>query len=215
MSAYTFDELMSRIDKPGTLSGELKKIAKEIKKDNELAAKLWDTGKYYPRLLSVLILDRKELNLEKIESMAEDLQSNDQKERNHIGDWLLANQLTKAKGLKLMVEGFKDHPSPFLRRLYWFYQSRLRWTGQTPPENTPEIVDSIAKKLADEDPDVQMMMNMCAGWIGVFDDKHSDQILKIGEEIGLYKGKKVPRGCAPLYLPEFVQYELDRINKAK
>lgn len=215
MSAYTFDELMNRIDQPGTSSGELKKIAKEIKSDQDLATKLWATEKYYPRLLSVLILDRKELTLDKIESMAQDVLASEAKEMNHIGDWLLANQLTKSKGLKQLVEGFEDHPSPFLRRLFWYYQARLRWTGRTSHDNTAELVESIARKLSSEDSDVQMAINFCAGWIGVYDEDYSEQIVQIGKDIGLYEDVKVPKGCAPWYLPDFVKYEQDRINKTK
>jgi len=164
-------------------------------------------------LLSVLILDRKELTLEKIETMSDDLLVNDQKERNHVGDWLLANQLTKTKGLKQLLEDFEDHPSPFLRRLYWYFQARLRWTGQASPKNTEELVDSITKKLASEDPEVQMAINFCAGWIGVYDANFTDQIIQIGKDVGLYRDVKVPKGCAPWYLPDFIQYENNRLNK--
>jgi len=204
---------MEMIDKAGTLSGNIKKIAKEIKKDHQLSIELWDSQKYYPRLLSVLILDRKELTIEKIEAMSMDVLVNDQKEQNHIGDWLLANQLSKSKGLKTMLEGFEDHSSVFLRRLYWYYQARLRWTGKTNYSNTAEIVDSIDVKLEFEDPEVQMAMNFCAGWIGVFDDTYTDQIIKIGEKTGLYKDDKVPKGCAPMYLPDFIEYEKKRFEK--
>lgn len=213
MSTYTFDDLMKKIDKPGTLNGELKKIAKEIKKDHELAIRLWETERYFPRLLSVLLLDRKELTLKKIEKMSEELLMNEQKERNHIGDWLLANQLIKTKSLKVMLEGFENHPSPFFRRLFWYYQARLRWTGQTSHENTSKLVDSIAIKLEIEDTEVQMAINFCAGWIGVYDEDYSNRIIQIGKDIGLYKDVKVPRGCAPMYLPEFIQYEKDLISK--
>lgn len=212
MNTYTFDELMEKIDKANTRSGELKRIAKEIKMDHELAIKLWETERYYPRLLSILILDRKELTLEKIEAMSQDVMVNDQKERNHIGDWLLANQLTKSKGLKLILESFEDNPSPFLRRLYWYYQGRLRWTGQTPPDNTGELVDSIEKKLISEDPEVQLAVNFCAGWIGIYDEIYSEKIMEIGKAVGLYKDVKVPKGCVPWYLPEFIGYEKEKIK---
>ncbi len=213
MSAHTFDSLMAQIDHPNTLNGDLKKIAKEIKKDHELAIQLWESEKYNPRLLSVLIMDKKQLSLDKLEAMTQDLLVNDQKEQNHVGDWLLANQLIKAKGLVALLEGFEDHPSPFLRRLFWYYQARLRWTGKLPHDNTGQLVASIAKKLGTEDPEVQMAMNFCAGWIGVYDKEYADQVLQIGEEVGLYRGDKVPKGCAPPYLPEFIEYENERLSK--
>ena len=144
--------------------------------------------------------------------MSKDLSVNSQKERNHIGDWLLANQLTKSKGLKQMLESLEDHPDPFLRRLFWYYQARLRWTGKSYPENTESLVESIEKKLATEDPEVQLAINFCAGWIGIYDNDYAETIKRIGQDIGLYKEVKVPKGCAPWYLPDFIDYEKERIK---
>lgn len=41
-----------------TKLGDLRKIAKEIKVDYELAMELWSSGKFLPRLLSILIMDK-------------------------------------------------------------------------------------------------------------------------------------------------------------
>ena len=47
-----------------TKLGDLRKIAKDIKKDHELAMELWSTEAYLPRLLGILIMDKKLLSQE-------------------------------------------------------------------------------------------------------------------------------------------------------
>ena len=44
--------------KHNRLLGNVRKIAKDIKKDHELALELWSTAEFLPRLLAVLILDK-------------------------------------------------------------------------------------------------------------------------------------------------------------
>ena len=80
-----------------TKLGDLRKIAKEIKKDHELALELWSTGGFLPRQLAILIMDKKLLTQEVIDKFDEDIQKHGKNERNQLMDWLMANQLTKDK----------------------------------------------------------------------------------------------------------------------
>ena len=147
--------------------GELKKIAKEIKKDHDLAMALWGSGEFQPRLLSVLIMDKKQLTQDVLDMLANDLMSHNDGDRARISEWLLANQLMKDKNTRALLESWEHHESPTLRRLFWYHQGRLRWTGQTPPDNTVSLLDALDQNLAREDPEVQWAMNFTAGWIGV------------------------------------------------
>ena len=187
--------------------GDLKKLAKEIKIDHEVALSLWESKNHYARLLSVLIMDKKCLTESVIEELAKDLMQNNEQQRNQIAEWLMANQLTKAKATKELLLQWQDHSSPVLRRLFWYYQARLRWTGQTPPENTDELVELLEENLAKEQPEVQWAMNFCAGQIGVHQPEYRSRCIKLGEKTGLYKDQKVSRGCTPNYLPKFIEIE--------
>src|SRR5690606_42164934 len=53
--------------------GDLRKLAKSIKKDHDLALDLWSTGKLNPRLLAILIFDKKLLSEELIDQLVEDM----------------------------------------------------------------------------------------------------------------------------------------------
>ncbi|MEM7330931.1 MAG: DNA alkylation repair protein [Chloroflexota bacterium] len=193
--------------------GDLKKIGKTIKRDHDLAMELWSTGEYFPRLLAVLIMDKKMLTQELMDDLASDLSTNDYEQRNLIADWLLANQLMKSKKTTALIESWDHHPSPILRRLFWYHQARLRWTGQNPPDNTSDLLTSLETNMETAEPEVQWAMNFSAGQIGIHEPTYRDQCIKLGERVGLYKDDPVPRGCTPSYLPEFIRIEAAKWEK--
>lgn len=198
--------------KPQTKLGDLRKIAKEIKKDHELAMELWSTAEFLPRQLAILMMDKKLLSQEAIDQLDKDMQQHPLKERTQLMDWLMANQLAKDKKTIVLMESWEHSPSPLQRRIFWYYQGRLRWLGQTPPPNTDELVAAIEQRIADEAPEVQWAMNFTAGWIGVFDKKYRTRCIEMGEKTGLYKGQMVSKGCTPDYLPEFIEIESGKRN---
>lgn len=205
-------KIYSLISNDSTKMGDLKKIAKEIKKDHELAMELWSTKEYVPRLLATLLLDKKLLTQDLIDSLDKDMQDQTLEERNHIMEWLMANQLTKDKKAIAMIQSWENSPYALQRRTYWYYQARLRWTGQSPPDNTPHLLSAIETNIATEVPEVQWAMNFTAAWIGVYDESYRKRCIKIGEKTGLYKDEIVVKGCTPSYLPSFIDIE---VNKRK
>ena len=192
--------------------GDLRKIAKEIKRDHELAMELWSTGEFMPRQMAILIMDKKQLTQDFIDQLDQDIQTHEFDECNHLTDWLMANQLMKDKKTIALIEGWEHSSSALQRRVFWYYQARLRWTGQVPPDNTEALLSSIEKKLADEEPTVQWAMNFTAGQIGTFDSNHRSRIIDLGEKIGLYRDEEVPRGCTPNYLPEFIRIQVEKLG---
>ncbi|AVR00291.1 hypothetical protein OBCHQ24_15175 [Oceanobacillus iheyensis] len=193
-----------------TKLGDLRKIAKEIKKDHELAMELWSTEAFMPRLLAILIMDKKLLSEDVLNQLDKDMQSHAFDERNNLMDWLMANQLTKDKKKIALMESWENSPSALQRRTYWYYQGRLRWTGQTPPDNTADLLSALEANITQEEPEVQWAMNFTAGWIGVYDEQNRARCVKLGEKTGLYKDEKVAKGCTPSYLPEFIRIEANK-----
>lgn len=207
------ENILSQIDSKTKL-GDLRKIAKDIKKDHELAMELWSTEEYLPRLLATLIMDKKMLSQEVLDGLSKDMHTHDFDERNNVMDWLMANQLSKDKATIALMESWENSPSALQRRIYWYYQARLRWTGQTPPDNTADLLSAIEANISQEEPEVQWAMNFTAAWIGVYDEKHRARCIKLGEETGLYRDEVVSKGCTPSYLPEFISMEVNqRQNK--
>lgn len=203
--------ILQQIDNTTRL-GDLRKIAKEIKKDHSLAMELWASGKFLPRQLSILIMDNKLLSQEVISELDKDMQTHSLEERNQLIDWLMPNQLTKDKKTIALIESWENSPSALQRRIFWYYQARLRWMGQTPPGNTEALLAIIESNIADEQPEVQWAMNFTAGWIGVYEKKYRKRCVSIGETTGLYKGQMVSKGCTPDYLPDLIAIEAGKRN---
>jgi 3-methyladenine DNA glycosylase AlkD len=195
-----------------TKLGDLRKIAKDIKKDHELAMELWSTGKFLPRQLAILIMDNKLVSQDLIDKIDQDMQTHPLDERKQLMDWLMANQLTKDKKTIALIESWENSVSALQRRVFWYYQARLRWVGQTPPANTAVLLAKIEANIAKEEPEVQWAMNFTAGWMGVYEKQFRNRCIALGEKTGLYKGEMVSKGCTPNYLPEFITIESNKRN---
>ncbi|MBD1397634.1 DNA alkylation repair protein [Pontibacter sp. JH31] len=207
-------EVRFQVSATSTKLGDLKKMAKEINKNHALAMELWSTGEYYPRLLASLIIDKKLLSQELIDELTRSMDIHTFDEKNHLMEWFMANQLMKDKKTVALIQAWENSPLALQRRTYWYYQARLRWTGQTPPDNTPELLSKIEANLASEAPEVQWAMNFTAAWIGVYDEKYRNRCMLIGEKTGLYRDEMVAKGCTPSYLPAFIEIEVSKRRKA-
>ena len=205
-------EIHSRINKEDTKMGDLRKIAKAIKKDHELAMELWQAGGFFPRQLAILIMDKKQITREFIDQVDNDIKQHKAFERNYLTDWFMANQLAKDKKTVAMMESWENSPSVMKRRIFWYYQGRLRWTGKNPSDNTEELLLAIEKKMANEKPEVQWAMNLTAGWIGIYEPDQRSRCISLGEKLGLYKNETVSKGCTPSYLPDFIRIEVEKRN---
>ncbi|HOZ96413.1 MAG TPA: DNA alkylation repair protein [Niabella sp.] len=209
---HSAKNILTQIADKNTKFGDLRNIAKEIKKDHQLAIELWAAKNFFARQLAILIMDKKLLTEKAIDNLISDINQHKENERLQLIDWLMANQLTKDKTTLALIESWQDSKSSLKRRIFWYYQGRLRWMGQIPPTSNDELLFKIENKIEKEEPEVQWAMNFLVGWIGVYDKKYRKRCIILGEKTGLYKGKMVSKGCTPEYLPEFIAIESNKRN---
>ncbi|RZK39314.1 MAG: DNA alkylation repair protein [Pedobacter sp.] len=206
-------EILERITKETTKLGDLRTIAKEIKKDHGLAMELWSEGGFLPRQSAILIMDKKMLSEDVIDKLIEDITRHENDERDQLIDWLMANQLSKDKKTIALMESWEDSQSSLKRRVFWYYQARLRWVGQVPPPNTEYLLSAIESRILDERPEVQWAMNFTAAQVGIFQPNLRFRCVAIGETTGIYKDEIVPRGCTPNYLPQHIAIQVSKLKK--
>lgn len=204
--------LLEKLNNPDVKLGDIRKLAKEVKKDHSLAMELWRTGKFKPRQLAILIMDKNNIDQKLIDSLDYDIQIYTYEEKLQLADWLMANQLMKGKKTISLMESWQRSESPIQRHIFWYYQARLRWTGQEPLSNTEELLMYIEQQLASEEPEVQWSMNFLVAQIGIYQENYRDRCIQLGEKVGLYKDEKVAKNCTPNYLPEFIRIQ---VNKQK
>jgi 3-methyladenine DNA glycosylase AlkD len=207
------ENIYTKVNSKGTKLGDLRKIAKDIKKDHQLALELWSTGAFLPRQLAILIMDTRELSKEMVDKLYDDIQHHEMQERLQLTDWLMANQLMKDKRTTALILSWENSPLPLKRRTFWYYQGRLRWVGQTPPPNTESLLSSVEKRIQSEESEVQWAMNFTAGQIGIFQPEYRSRCINIGERTGLYKDEVVSKNCTPNYLPLFISMQVAKLKK--
>lgn len=205
--------ILSQISDENTKLGNLRKIAKDIKMDHSLAMELWSTGNYFARQLAILIMDKKLLSQEFIDKLDKDISNHIKEERNQLIDWLMANQLSKDKRTISLMESWENSASSLQRRIFWYYQARLRWVGQTPPSNSEKLLVAIEKRIMKEESEVQWAMNFTAAQIGIFQPEFRSRCISIGERTGLYKDEVVAKNCTPNYLPNFISIQVAKLKK--
>lgn len=204
------ENILAQISDNNTKLGDLRKIAAGIKKDHNLALELWSSSQFFARQLAILIMDKKFLTEALIDNLTIDINQHNENEKLQLIDWLFANQLSKDKKTIELIQSWENSQFSLQRRIFWYYQARLRWTGQTPPPDSEELLSKIESRIEKEEPEVQWAMNFTTGWIGVYEKKHRNRCIAIGEKTGLYQKKMVSKGCTPDYLPEFIRIESEK-----
>lgn len=206
-------DLAAQISDKNIKLGDLRKIAAEVKKDHALAMELWSTGQYLARQLSILLMDKKLLSQKVIDDLDRDISEHDEVEKLQLVEWLMANQLAKDQQTIALMESWENSASALQRRVFWYYQARLRWVGQTPPPNTAELLSKIERKIEKEVPEVQWAMNFLAAQIGIFQEEYRSRCEALGLRTGLYKDEVVAKNCTPNYLPKFIAIQVAKLNK--
>lgn len=194
-----------------TKLGDLRRLAKELKTDHDLALELWSTGTMAARHLAILVMDKKLVTQGLVDQMERDVEVHDVDQRTRLFDWLMANQLTKTSRGKAMLLAWESSEFPLQRRLFWYYQARLRWTGQVPPPNTEALLEALESRMAGEAPEVQWAMNFTAGQIGTYQPEHRERCVALGKNTGLFSDEVAPPGCTPNYLPEFIRIQVAKL----
>src|SRR5690606_7520764 len=100
--------ILNQLSDKNTKLGDVRKIAKEIKKYHLLAIELWSTKLFFPRQLAILLMDKKLLTEDSINQFVDDINLHEENEKLQLIDWLMANQLMKDKRTIEYIENWKE-----------------------------------------------------------------------------------------------------------
>jgi len=215
-SATDAQALLERLDRT-RLSTEIRTIAREVGKNAELAARLWENGGFSARMLSLLIVELKSVDVPRVEAMISDIEAAEGKEtlvptgelqrtytasQSQLLDWLIANVIMKKAALKNETAKWRDDPSILKQRVFWSVQARsVRAENHALNE---ELLEHIERELPAAPEKVQWNMNWCAAQIGIADERLRGRCVALGERLGLYRDYPVSRGCTSPYLPLWI-----------
>ncbi|MBO9539079.1 DNA alkylation repair protein [bacterium] len=182
----------------GIKMGDLRVLAKGLKKQHALGLALWDSGWFEARVLATLILDPKQLSEEECIRLAESCDS------PPILDKLTDNVLEDSKLAEALCARWLDLVDPLLGRAGW----NLMTSAVQKDKQGALDLDALMAKIETELPATprpkKESMNMCLVMIGVYHSSHTDKAIAAGERLGRWDDRPVPKGCTSSYPPEWI-----------
>ena len=186
----------------GAQLGHIRKLAKEIGRDHELAMELWATGNIDARLLAILLLVPKRLSPAELDAMVREPGF------VQVADWLDSNVARKHPEKEGLRRAWLSDPDPWAARAGWSLTAE-RVGKDADGLDLPALLDRLEADLADAAPETQWTMNNCLAGIGIHFADHRGRAVDIGESLGVYRDYPTPKGCtspfAPIWIAEMVR----------
>lgn len=185
----------------GVKMGDIRKVAKAIKTNHELAMELWETDIIEARLLAILILKPTLLSAEKLDQMVRDATF------LQVADWLNSYVVKKHPDKETLRQKWMTDDDPMAARAGWNLTDEL--VVKNPDKlDIPMLLNRIESEMGNAAPEVQWTMNNSLASIGINHADYRDQALTIGETLGIYRDYPVSKGCtspfAPIWINEMV-----------
>lgn len=187
----------------GVSLGDIRKLAKKIKTNHELALSLWKTGNADAQFLATLLIQPKNLSVKEMDRMVRSITF------VRVADWLI-NYVVR------------QHPNKEALRQEWMAEND-RWAGRAGWDLTservakspdgldlPALLARVESEMADADPEVQWTMNMTLATIGIHFPKLRKRAVAIGEKLGIYRDYPVSKGCTSPFAPIWINFMVGR-----
>lgn len=186
----------------GVKLGDIRKIAKSIKKDHQLALELWSSENIDARFVAILIMDGKALSKDEVDQMVESIQF------DRIADWFISYVIKHHADKEALRQKWMSAKSDMASRAGWSLTAE-RIAKNPDGLDLKAILDRIENELAKARPMEQWTMNFAFVEIGINSPKLRKRVLKVAETLGVYRDFPTSKGCtspfAPIWINEMVK----------
>jgi 3-methyladenine DNA glycosylase AlkD len=186
----------------GAKLGDVRKLAKAIGTDHELALALWATANLEARLLAILVLEPQRLSSVELDAMVRSARF------GQLADWLNATVVKQYPEKEALRGGWMADGDPWAARAGWDLTAQ-RIARSPEGLDLGALLDRIEEQLAAADPATQWTMNNALAAIGIHHAEHRARAVAIGEALGVYRDYPVSKGCtspfAPIWIGEMVR----------
>ncbi len=185
----------------GVRRGEVRKLAKKIKTNHELALALWETGNIDARFLATLLIKPASLSADEMDRMVRSVTFVE------VADWLNSYVVKHHPDKETLRQGWMGTDDPMAARAGW---SLTAGRVVKSPEglDLPALLDRIESEMGSAAPEVQWTMNCSLAEIGINFQGHRERALAIGEALGVFRDYPCSKGCtspfAPIWINEMV-----------
>lgn len=182
----------------GVMMGDLRAIAKKLKKQHALGLELWDSGWFDAQVLATLIMDPRLLSEEACVRMAESC------EVVAILDKLTDNVLAASPLAERLRSRWLDSPDALRARAGWYLMTAAVKQDTQGHMDLEALMTKIERELPEAPRAKKEAMNMCLVMIGVYHAALTDLAIAAGVRLGRWDDRKIPRGCTSSYPPEWI-----------
>lgn len=180
---------------------KLRAVAKDLKKQPELARGLWDTGESAPRLVAILLPKPKDFTADEYDSMLR------QARTPKVLDWLVNYLVKKSPVVEELRLRWFDDRDVNVASAGWELTSE-RVVKKPEGIDLEGLLDQIEAEMVDAPDRLQWAMNTCLAQIGIHHPDLRERALSIGERLEVLKDYPTAPNCispfAPIWISEMV-----------
>lgn len=188
----------------GVHLGKVRGLAKELKTNHALALQLWATGNADAMTLATMLMDPAKLSAKECERMVKPLTY------IKLIDELTYNAVAKAVCADDLRTRWMDSPKELIGRAGWNLTVARLLNRDTDGLDFDAILKQIEAEILTAPKDKQESMNRCLVEIGTRVQAFTQKCLDLGERLGRFDKRPVPKGCTSSYAPEWIAAVLKR-----
>ena len=186
---------------------KLRAVAKELKKNDDLAAELWATGDTAARLVAILIMRPKAWSEAQLDEMLRDSRV------PKVHGWLVSYIVKKSPHAEALRQSWMDDPDPVVASAGWALTSE-RVNKKPEGLDLSGLLDTIEAEMAEAPERLQWAMNETLSYIGIENPDLRKRAIDIGERLGVLRDYPTSPGCTSPFAPTWITEMVSR-NAAK
>jgi len=191
----------------GVLLGELRKLAKQLGTNHELALELWQSGNTDAQWLACMLFNAKKLTLDEVRSMVAQLTYSD------IIDKFVGEVVSNHMDADILAEEWSVSNKDNLGRAGWNLIVHKVSAGKFTNAALEELLIWIEAELQTAPPGKQWAMNHAMCEIGIRYPQFTERCITLGETLGVYRDLKVSKGCTSAYAPNWIAAGIKKRKK--
>ena len=186
---------------------KLRAVAKDLKKNDELAGELWATGDTAARLVAILIMRPKAWSEAQLDEMLRDSRL------PKVHGWLVSYIVKKSPHAEALRQSWMDDPDPVVASAGWALTSE-RVNKKPEGLDLSGLLDTIEAEMAEAPERLQWAMNETLSYIGIENPDLRKRAIDIGERLGVLRDYPTPPGCTSPFASSWITEMVAR-NAAK
>ena len=186
----------------GVKLSDIRKVAKKLKSNHQLAIELWKTGNIDARFLATLVIEPGALSAAEMNQMVRSVAF------VRVADWLNSYVVRNHPDKETLRQAWMTSDHPMAARAGWSLTME-RIVRSPQGLNIPALLDRVETEMGGAAPEIQWTMNGALAEIGIHFPEHRKRALAIGEQLGVFRDYPTSKGCtspfAPIWINEMVR----------